>query len=162
MVKVALGEDSHRFEPVSSIKPLMIGGVLIEGCPGLAGNSDADVVLHALTNALSGISGVPILGPVSDRMCLEEGITDSKEYVQKAVESIGEYGISHVSVSVEAKRPKLLPYYDTIRMQIAALLSIPVTAVGFTATSGEALSECGKGNGIHAFVIVTCCARRNE
>ena len=74
MIRVAIGQDSHRFEPDGSDKKLILGGVVIEGCPGLSGNSDADVVLHALTNAVSGITCVNILGEEADRMC-RQGVT---------------------------------------------------------------------------------------
>ena len=65
----AIGQDSHRFELENPAKPLILGGLTITGSPGLAGNSDADVVLHALTNAISGLSGINI-GKVSDKLCL--------------------------------------------------------------------------------------------
>ena len=69
----AIGQDSHRFEPIGSAKPLILGGVQVNGFRGLAGNSDADVILHAITNGISGISGVNILGTISDDLCLKKG-----------------------------------------------------------------------------------------
>lgn len=156
-VKCGIGQDSHRFEADGSEKPLVLGGVEITDCEGLAGNSDADVILHAVTNALSGISGVTILGPVSDRMCLEEGIRDSREYVKKALEALEGYSLTHVSVSVECRRPKLLPHIGTIRASLAALLGLDISDVGLTATTGEGLTAFGKGEGIQAIAIATAC-----
>ncbi len=157
MIKTALGQDSHRFESVPSTKPLLLGGVVIPGCPGLAGNSDADVLLHALTNAVSGISGVNILGAVSDALCLGQGITDSRVYLHKALETLGDYTITHVSISVEGKRPALAPHIDTIKESLAALLSLSPSDIGLTATTGEGLTACGSGDGIQVLVIVTAC-----
>jgi 2-C-methyl-D-erythritol 2,4-cyclodiphosphate synthase len=157
-VKCGIGQDSHRFVSGDEEKALMLGGVEIAGCEGLAGNSDADVILHALTNAVSGISGVTILGPVSDRMCLEQGIRDSREYVRAALAALEGYTVSHVSISVECARPGLVPHVEAIRTALADLLGLPLGAVGLTATSGEALTAFGRGEGIQAFVVVTATA----
>ena len=70
MFRVAIGQDSHRFSDAEENKKLVLGGIFIENCPGLKGNSDADVVLHAITNAISGISCVNILGKRADELCL--------------------------------------------------------------------------------------------
>jgi len=155
MFKSAIGQDSHRFEEEGSKKPLMIGGVHIPGCPGLEGNSDADVVLHALINALSGVSGLNILGKISDDMCLRLGITDSKAYLAKAMESLGNYRISHVSVAIEGKRPRFEPVIGKIKESLADLLKIQPSDVGITATTGEGLTAFGRGEGLQAFVVVS-------
>jgi len=153
----AIGQDSHRFEPEGSRKPLMLGGVIIPGAAGLSGNSDADVILHAITNAVSGVSGVNILGKVSDDLCLNQGIKDSRVYLEKALETLAEdkWELTHVSISVEAKRPHLSNYIDGIKCSIASILSLPVKSVGLTATTGEGLTDFGRGYGIQAFVIVS-------
>lgn len=155
MIKVAIGQDSHAFEPDTSIKKLVLGGVELD-YTGLAGNSDADVILHALTNAVSGITCVNILGKVSDEMCLERGITDSRFYLLEAMKFLGKVRILHASISVEALKPKLSPHMDKIRESVADLLQIPVQSVGITATTGEGLTEFGKGNGIYCTAILTC------
>jgi 2-C-methyl-D-erythritol 2,4-cyclodiphosphate synthase len=138
-----------------SDKKLILGGVAIEGCPALMGNSDADVVLHALTNAISGISCVNILGSISDELCFEHGVTDSRVYVEKALSTLKDQKIVHVSVSIEALRPKLSPYMERMRGSIAKLLNISHNSVGITATSGEGLTEFGRGNGVYCTVILT-------
>ena len=151
----AIGQDSHRFEPVGSSKPLILGGVQLTGQRGLMGNSDADVILHAITNAVSGISGVNILGKVSDDLCLKQGITDSRVYLCEALKTLGEWKLSHVSISIEARRPHLAEHIEEIRNSIAVLLSLAAENIGLTATSGEGLTEFGKGEGIQVFVIVS-------
>ena len=96
-MKAAIGQDSHRFEE-SLGKPLILGGVVFPGEPGLLANSDGDVVLHAITNAVSGITGQNILGKIADEMC-RSGITDSAEYLRKALEFM-QGRVSHVSLSM--------------------------------------------------------------
>lgn len=155
MIKTALGQDSHRFETKNLSKPLILGGVQIPNETGLEGNSDADVVLHALTNAVSGITTVNILGKKADELCLEKGIKDSKIYLQKSLEYLNGYKITHISFSVEALKPKLAGYIDKIRENIANLLGISLDCVAMTATTGEGLTDFGKGLGIQVFVIIT-------
>lgn len=158
MIKVAIGQDSHGFEPEGGSKKLILAGIGIEDCPGLAGNSDADVVLHAITNAVSGITCVNILGKISDDMCLNKGITNSRAYLAEALKYMEASRILHVSVSIEALRPKLAAYIERMRDSIADLLGISACSVGITATTGEGLTEFGKGNGIFCTVILTAQA----
>ncbi len=155
MIKTAIGQDSHRFELATSDKPLVLGGVTIPGCPGLSGNSDADVILHAVTNAVSGISGVNILGEISDELCLKKGVTDSRIYLEKALATLTKYSITHLSLSVECKRPKLALHIDTIKTSLAKLLSLQISDIGLTATSGEGLTAFGCGEGIQVFALIT-------
>lgn len=155
MIKVSIGQDSHRFAHESTGKKLVLGGVTIDGYPGLEGNSDADVVLHALTNAVSGITGVNILGDVADRMC-SQGITDSRAYLEAALGHMKKNSrILHVSISIEALRPKLVPHIERMRMSIAEIMGIDRGSIGITATTGEGLTEFGKGNGIYCTAILT-------
>lgn len=153
----SIGQDSHRFESESEMtqKQLMLGGVAVSGAPPLSGNSDADVILHALTNAVSGLTGVNILGAIADKMCNEEGIKDSREYLKKALEYLTEFTISHVSFTIECKRPKLAKYIEAIRESVAELLNIDMSSVCMTATTGEGLTGFGKGEGIQVFVILS-------
>ena len=158
MVKVffsAIGQDSHRFDPDSSEKPLILGGVTVPGTPGLKGNSDADVILHAICNALSGLSGVTILGKRTDYLCNEKGITDSTVYVREALDTLDGITLVHLSVTVEAKRPRFQNMSQSIRESIAELVNLPVHHVGLTATSGEGLTSFGRGEGIAVFVIAS-------
>ncbi len=153
--RTGLGQDSHRFDKTHPNKLLMLGGVPFPNELPLAGNSDADVVLHALTNAVSGITGINILGAVSDAMCLEQGITDSRAYLQEALNHLGAYQIHHVSISIECQRPKISPKIHEMRESIAALFGLLPSAVGITATSGEALTDFGRGEGIQVFAVVS-------
>ena len=151
----ALGQDSHRFELEGSKKPLVLGGVVIPECAGLAGNSNADVVLHAITNAISGLHGIPILGKIADDMCLREGITDSRAYLEKALEYLKNHALLHLSISIEASRPHLAAHLPKIRQSIAHMLSLSPTHVVITVTSGEGLTSFGRGEGIQVLAIVS-------
>lgn len=150
-----IGQDSHRFGEVADNCSIMLGGVSIPSDRPLEANSDGDVILHAITNAISGYTGKIVLGGIADKLCLEEGIKDSSVFLKKAVEDIQGAKIIHCSVSVECLVPKLKPHLDRIRSKIAVLLDLPVSSVGLTATTGEGLTSFGKGEGIQAFVILS-------
>ena len=151
-MRAAIGQDSHRFEKEYG-KPLILGGVVFPEEQGLSANSDGDVVLHAITNAISGITCRNILGVVADEMC-RSGITNSAEYLREAMKSL-EGRISHLSVSIECMHPKISPMIPTMRESIAGLLDIQPQQVGITATSGEGLTDCGRGLGISVLCILT-------
>lgn len=154
-MKVGIGQDSHRFDFENKTKQFVLGGVVFEGVTPLSGNSDADVVLHALTNAISGVTCVNILGKIADDMCLKQGITDSAEYLKESLKYLDDLSIVHVSVSIECSYPKITPKIPEIRKSIAELLSIPENSVGLTATTGEGLTAFGQGQGIQVFCCVT-------
>ena len=119
----------------------------------MTGNSDADVVLHSITNAVSGITCKNILGKVADEMC-QNGIIDSEEYLKEALKYLNEK-IVHLSISIECKKPKITPKIEEMRENIARILNISQNCIGITATTGEGLTEFGKGNGISAIAIIT-------
>ena len=154
-MKVGIGQDSHRFDFEDKNKKLILGGVIFEDCPPLDGNSDADVILHSVTNAVSGVTCVNILGKISDEMCLTQGIKDSKEFLREALKYLESSKIIHVSISIECLLPKITPKIPEIRKSISILLDIPENCVGITATTGEGLTQFGQGKGIQVFSCVT-------
>jgi 2-C-methyl-D-erythritol 2,4-cyclodiphosphate synthase len=154
-MKVGIGQDSHRFDFSNKEKKLILGGVVFDDCPPLDGNSDADVILHSITNAISGVTCVNILGKISDDMCLNKGIKDSREYLKEALKYLNESRIVHVSISIECQIPKITPKIPEIRSSISKLLEIPENCVGITATSGEGLTQFGQGRGIQVFSCIT-------
>jgi 2-C-methyl-D-erythritol 2,4-cyclodiphosphate synthase len=154
-IKTGLGQDSHRFQDkFLDSKPLILGGILFEDKLSLQGNSDSDVVLHALCNGISGVTGVNILGKISDDLCAKN-ITDSSIYVQEALKYLDNWQISHVSFSIECQTPKITPKIVDMKNNISKLLNLPVQDLGITATSGEKLTAFGRGEGIQVFCIVT-------
>ncbi len=157
ITRSAIGQDSHRFATPDSGRPLRLAGVTIPGSPGLAGNSDADVVLHAVTNAVSGITGRNILGAVADELC-RSGITDSAAYLGAALKDLyakpGRRPL-HLSVSIEARRPILAPHIPAMRAALARLVGLEKEDIGMTATTGEGLTGPGRGEGIAVLCILT-------
>lgn len=156
MFKVGIGQDSHRIQEPAGGKALVLGGVALDEAYALEGNSDSDVVLHAITNAVSGITGRPILGPVADKLC-KAGVTNSAAYLERALEDLAAIGyrLTHVSVTLECRRPKILPLLPAMVAKVADLLGVAPEDVGITATSGEGLTDFGKGLGIQAFACAT-------
>lgn len=152
-MKVAIGQDSHRIDYENKEKKFILGGIEFEEEYSLSGNSDADVVLHAITNAISGITCKNIIGKVSDDMC-QNGIKDSEEYLKEALKYLNNK-IVHLSISIECKIPKISPKIEEMRKNISRILNISENSIGITATTGEGLTECGKGKGVNVFAIIT-------
>lgn len=152
-VKIGHGQDSHRFSN-SNEKPLILGGVEIDEDLSLQGNSDADVILHSITDAISSLTGINIIGKVADQMC-QEGVKDSKEYLKKALSYIEDYKISHVSIVLECLKPQIDIYVPEIKKSLSNLLLITENDIGITSTSGEGLTSFGRGEGIYCTSIVT-------
>lgn len=153
MIKCAIGQDSHRFDASVPDKPLILGGVRFDGEDPLEANSDGDVVLHAVTRAVTGITTVDVIGPKTKEF-LKAGITDSRVYLAEGLKDL--HGtIVHLSVSIECQRPKITPKIPEMRRSLAALLNTEEKNIGITAMSGEGLTEAGKGNGIFVIAILT-------
>ena len=154
--RIGMGQDSHKFSDDPN-KKLFLGGVEISNEAGFKSNSDGDVIIHSLCNALEQAIGGESLSVYSCSMCHDKGITDSKEYLKVAMEHIKEkgYKINNVGISVEAKTPKILPVAEKIRETLAPILEIKKEDIGINATSGEELTSFGKGEGVQAFAIVS-------
>ncbi len=151
-IKTGLGQDSHAFE--NNNKPLILAGIVFDNEQGLRANSDGDVVLHAITNSISSITGVNILGKKADDLC-QQGITDSSEYLLLALQDLSAWDIQHLSISIECLNPKISPNIEKMKSSLAKLINISTSDIGITATTGEGLSEFGKGNGIQVLSLLT-------
>ncbi|MFC1586027.1 2-C-methyl-D-erythritol 2,4-cyclodiphosphate synthase [Fibrobacterota bacterium] len=163
MIKVGIGQDSHRIIEGPGTKRLLLGGVGFEEGFYLDGNSDADVVLHSVTNGISGITGIPVLGAQADEMC-RNGITDSRYYLERALQDLErmDYQVAHISISIECRKPRIMPKVDEMRGSIAEIVSLTCCDVAVTATSGENLSDFGKGLGIQSICAVTARVREKK
>jgi 2-C-methyl-D-erythritol 2,4-cyclodiphosphate synthase len=162
MLRVGFGQDSHRFSS-DPTRRLVLGGVEVPRSPGLDGNSDADVVLHALCRALEQAIGEDAFSRYADEMSTR-GILDSREYVKVArarVEQAG-YRINNVGLTIEARRPSIEPLRLAMKASIAGLLNIAPGMVGINATTGEDLTAFGRGEGVQAFAIVSLVAQTRE
>lgn len=154
-VQVGIGQDSHRFLPADSSKLCIIAGVIFQDVPGFSADSDGDVVFHAICNAITSVTHVPILGKVAIELCHKDGITDSQVYLERALETLHGKKVAHVAISLEGKRPKFQPKVDAMRAKIASVMGLDITQVGITATSGDGLTDFGCGDGVQAFALVT-------
>ncbi|MBA3958439.1 MAG: 2-C-methyl-D-erythritol 2,4-cyclodiphosphate synthase [Parachlamydiaceae bacterium] len=155
IVRTGIGQDSHRFLSPDSAKPCVMGGVIFDDAPGFNANSDGDVVLHAICNAITSVTGILILGAIADDLCLKDGITDSEVYLKEALKTLGNQHITHVAVTIEAKKPRFKGKLLEMRENIARIMELVVSQVGITATSGEGLTDFGCGDGVQCFVIMT-------
>ena len=153
--RVGIGQDSHRFLPDDSSKLCIVGGIIFENVPGLSADSDGDVVFHAICNAITSLTGTPILGGVAIELCRKDGITDSGVYLKKALETLGNQVIQHIALTIEGKRPKFEQRIPEIRKKIADLMQLELSQVGLTATSGDGLTDFGCGDGLQCFCILT-------
>jgi 2-C-methyl-D-erythritol 2,4-cyclodiphosphate synthase len=153
--RTGLGQDSHRFLPEGSSKPCILAGLIFEDVPGMASNSDGDVIFHAICNAITSVSGVQILGGIADDLCQKDGITDSQVYLEKALETLKRQKIEHIAIAIEAKRPRLQNRIEEMRAKIAGLMNLQLQQVGITATSSDGLTEFGLGEGIQCICIIT-------
>jgi 2-C-methyl-D-erythritol 2,4-cyclodiphosphate synthase len=153
-MRVGIGYDSHKF--VSGRK-LILGGVEIPHSKGLAGHSDADVVAHALTDALLGAAGLGDIGrlfPSSDPLFKD---ADSIQLLNQAFLKIVEAGFTfaYADVTVMAEQPKLAPHLDAMCERLAeALLSSP-SHVSIKAKTNEGMGWVGRGEGIAAIAVAT-------
>lgn len=155
IIRTGIGQDSHRFLPADTTKPCVIGGLTFDDTPGFNANSDGDVVLHAICNAISTLTGILILGNIADDLCLKDGITDSEIYLKEAMKTLGLQQVTHVAITIEAKKPKFKDRIAEMRKNIARIMHLDDSQVGITATSGEGLTDFGCGLGVQVFAIVT-------
>jgi len=152
--RMGFGMDSHRF--VKGEKPLVLGGVLIKGEKGFEANSDGDVILHALFNAISQGIGERSISHYADDMA-KNGILDSREYLKVILKIMKErgYEIGNIGIMIEGKKPMISPHEGKINDSIAKLAGVEKEKIGIAATTGEELTDFGKGFGMQCFCVVT-------
>ena len=153
-MKAAIGQDSHRFVgEVLPEKPLVLGGVAFPGEPSLQADSDGDVVLHAVTRAVAGITTVDILSGRAGEL-VRQGVLDSRVYLREALSFL--HGrVTHLSLSIECLRPRITPRIPEMRRALAELLCTAEGDIGITAHTGEGLTAVGRGEGVSVLAILT-------
>ena len=152
---VGLGYDIHRFSETP--RPLMLGGIQVHPTRGLAGHSDADVLCHALADAILGAIGEKDIGywfPPNAPAC--ENI-NSLLIVRKAVELLQAQGghVVNADCALIAEAPKIMPYVADIKASLAAELGVRPQRVGVKATTNEKLGAIGRAEGMAAFATVS-------
>lgn len=152
--QVGMGFDVHRFGPGDSVH---LGGISIPHNQGLSGHSDADVALHALTDAILGAVGAGDIGhhfPPSDpRWKGADSAIFLAEAARKVRDRDGQIG--HVDLTIICERPKVGPHRDAMRARIAQILAVDVGSVSVKATTTERLGFTGRGEGIAAQAVAT-------
>lgn len=158
--RIGYGYDVHR---LTEGRPLVLGGVTIPWEKGLLGHSDADVMLHALMDALLGAAALGDIGhlfPDSDQRY--RGI-DSRKLLRRVAVLLEQegYAVGNVDVTLVAQRPKIAPYIDDMRTNIAADLGVSITRVSVKATTEEGLGFTGTGEGMAAHAVALLVGREN-
>lgn len=150
--RIGQGYDVHRLIPG---RKLILGGVEIEHDLGLDGHSDADVVTHAVIDALLGAAAMGDIGfhfPDTDPAFKN---ADSMELLRSTGGKItaGGYSIGNIDITVIVEIPKLAPYIKMMRKKIADAVGIPIESVSVKATTNETLGSIGRGEGIAALAV---------
>ena len=152
-IRIGLGQDCHRLEPG---RRLILGGVPISHESGLAGHSDADVLLHAITDAILGAAGMGDIGEMFPNTDSQFHNADSGELLQTAWRAARERGwhIGNLDCTISAERPKLTPHKPAIAARVAELLEIPTDRVNIKAKTGEGVGPVGRQEAMTAEAIV--------
>jgi 2-C-methyl-D-erythritol 2,4-cyclodiphosphate synthase len=151
-MRIGIGYDIHRFQEG---RPLVLGGLTLAGETGLGGHSDADVLLHAVIDALLGAAGLGDIGqryPPGDPAYAGADSLRLLAEVRAAVEEAG-YRPENVDTTLIAERPKLAPHLARMRQAIAEALGLDAARVNVKATTNEGLGAIGRGEGIAAIAV---------
>ena len=160
-VRTGIGIDSHRF---GAGRTLVLGGVTIPDAEGLAGHSDADVLTHAIIDALLGGSG---LGDIGAIFGTNDPIWEGADSITMLDVVLGKLKAAEarpqsVDATVIAERPRLRPYVEAMRTRLAEVLGLDVSAVNVAATTAEGMGALGRGEGMAAHAVATVRVRRTR
>lgn len=149
---IGIGYDVHRF---AENRPLILGGVAIPHSHGLDGHSDADVLCHAIADAILGAMGLPDIGhyfPPGDPACKD---ICSLKILEKCRDLAAESGFTLINIdsTLIAEAPKVLPHRDAMKSNLSAALGISPTRIGIKATTNETLGFIGRKEGIAAMAV---------
>lgn len=151
--RIGEGWDTHALVPG---RKLMLGGVHIPHHAGLLGHSDADALLHAITDALLGAAGLGDIGshfPDTDARFADADSAVLLAHAWRAVQAQG-YALANVDATIVAQAPKLAPYRPAMQARVAEVLGLPVDRVNIKAKTAERLGPVGQGLSIEARAVV--------
>lgn len=151
-IRIGHGHDSHRLE---AGRPLILGGVTIPYELGLIGHSDADVLLHAITDTLLGALALGDIGNWFPNTDPQWKGADSAIFVREAVKAVAEQGwsIANLDCTIFAEQPKLAPWREQIQNKVAELLGVSADHVNVKAKTGEKVGPIGRGESISADAV---------
>ncbi len=152
-MRIGYGYDVHRFKEG---RPLILGGVTIPFEKGLDGHSDADVLLHAITDAMLGALALGDIGTHFPDTADEYENADSRILLRNTLTMVGERGymIGNIDATIVAQKPKLLPFIDEMRKNIAVDLKCDILDVSVKATTSEKMGFVGREEGMAAMAVV--------
>ncbi|MEQ8209605.1 MAG: 2-C-methyl-D-erythritol 2,4-cyclodiphosphate synthase [Lacipirellulaceae bacterium] len=152
-LRIGLGEDTHR---TTGGGPLRIGGIDVPHHQHTAGHSDADVLLHAVTDALLGAVGLPDIGQLFPNTEQANQGRDSAEFLRLAYDQVREagYELANLDAVVAAQEPKLSPHKEAICCRIAEIMDVDRNQINVKAKTGEGVGPVGRGEAIEARAVV--------
>ncbi len=151
-MRIGIGYDIHRF---GQGRTLVLGAVVLPGETGLAGHSDADVVLHAVIDALLGAAALGDIGthfPADDPEWKDARSSVLLERTLALVRDAG-YAVENIDVTVIAEKPRLAPHIAALRARMAELIGVSEAAVSVKATTNEGIGDIGRGEAIAAVAV---------
>ena len=156
-MRVGIGYDIHRFVEG---RPLMLGGVEIPHIKGLEGHSDGDALLHAICDAILGAAGMDDIGhqfPVNDNRYLNISSAELLKEVSEKAKKKG-FKVEYVDSVIILEEPKIAPFKDNMKKEIAAAIGVDVDSVSVKATTQEGVGAIGRGEALAAYAVV-CLTR---
>ena len=156
-MRVGIGHDTHRF---AAGRPLLLGGVRVEHARGLDGHSDADIVLHAVTDALLGAAGLGDIGDAYPDTDPQWKGADSRLFLRETLTRLNRAGwrVVNLDVIIFAQEPKLGPVKAAIRASVADLVGLPADAVNVKAKTGERVGHIGRAEAIGCQAVALIAA----
>ena len=156
-IRIGQGYDVHR---LVEERPLILGGVTIPHSKGLLGHSDADALLHAITDALLGAAALGDIGKLFPDTAAEHKDADSRYLLREAYQAVQRAGwrVVNVDSTVIAQQPKLRPHIDAMRANIAADLGLPLECVNIKGKTNEKLGYLGREEAVEAQAVVLLAA----
>ncbi|MGO1987872.1 2-C-methyl-D-erythritol 2,4-cyclodiphosphate synthase [Mammaliicoccus vitulinus] len=153
MFRIGYGYDVHEFDQT---RPLIIGGIKVEHTHGLKGHSDADVLLHAITDAILGAASLGDIGKLFPDTDPTFKNADSKRLLNEAYKQVLKkgYKLGNVDATIIAEQPKFRPHIDKMRDAIASIFEVSIEDVNVKATTNEKLGFLGREEGIQAQAVV--------
>ena len=160
-MRIGHGYDVHR---LVENRPLIIGGVSIDYDKGLDGHSDADVLLHAIMDALLGAAALGDIGKLFPDTDEQFRGADSRVLLREVIARVSDAGyvVSNIDATILAQAPKMRPHIDNMRANIAADCGVSLSDVNVKATTEEGLGFTGSGEGISAHAVCLLCERSDK
>lgn len=158
LIRVGTGYDLHT---LTAGRQLILAGVRVQFSLGLSGHSDADIVCHAVTDAILGAAAIGDIGRLFPDTDPKWKDANSIKLLQGAVAKVHEagYRVSNVDVTVIAQQPKLLPYLDAMRENLAAALAVETSAVSVKAKTNEGVDSMGRSESMACHAVALLSAR---